>query len=258
MIFLIANYHTHTPRCNHAQGSEEAYVEKALASGLQILGFSDHTPYFFPGDYYSGFRMRPEELPGYVATVEGLKKRYSGKIQLHTGVEAEYYPSYFEKLLDYLRQNRVEYMILGQHFTGNEPLGVYSGSETDDKGILEAYVRQVIAAMDTELYTYIAHPDILNYTGSHRVYADWMGLLVREARDHGIPLEFNFLGYREGRNYPDRRFLELVAKENLPMVLGCDAHRPEDLTVDKTEAKVRGLLTSLGIPVQETVELRHI
>ena len=90
------------------------------------------------------------------------------------------------------------------------------------------------------------------------VYADWMGLLVREAKDHGIPLEFNFLGYREGRNYPDRRFLELVAKENLPMVLGCDAHRPEDLTVDKTEAKVRRLLTSLGIPVLETVELRRI
>ena len=173
-------------------------------------------------------------------------------------MEAEYYPSYFEKLLDYLRQNRVEYMILGQHFTGNEPLGVYSGSETDDKGILEAYVRQVIAAMDTEVYTYIAHPDILNFTGPHGVYADWMELLVREAKDHGIPLEFNFLGYREGRNYPNRRFLELVAKENLPMVLGCDAHRPEDLTVDKTEAQVRGLLSSLGIPVLETVELRHI
>ena len=42
------------------------------------------------------------------------------------------------------------------------------------------------------------------------------------------------------------------------MVLGCDAHRPEDLTADTTEAKVRRLLTSLGIPVLETVELRRI
>ena len=24
------NYHTHTPRCNHAVGSEEEYVEKAI------------------------------------------------------------------------------------------------------------------------------------------------------------------------------------------------------------------------------------
>ena len=39
-ISMIANYHTHTPRCNHAVGSEVEYVENALAQGLKILGFS--------------------------------------------------------------------------------------------------------------------------------------------------------------------------------------------------------------------------
>ena len=70
---MIANYHTHTPRCNHAQGSEQEYVDAALSAGLKILGFSDHTPYFFPGDYYSTFRMHPEELPGYVSTVNAMQ-----------------------------------------------------------------------------------------------------------------------------------------------------------------------------------------
>ena len=55
---MIANYHTHTPRCNHAVGSEEEYVQQALKAGIKILGFSDHTPYLFPGDYYSTFRIR--------------------------------------------------------------------------------------------------------------------------------------------------------------------------------------------------------
>jgi len=51
---MIANYHTHTPRCNHATGEERAYVEQAIKKGLKILGFSDHTPYIFPEtDYYS-------------------------------------------------------------------------------------------------------------------------------------------------------------------------------------------------------------
>ena len=61
---MIANYHTHTWRCNHAMGLEEDYVKAALDQGLQILGFADHTPYFFPGDYYSTYRMLPEELRG--------------------------------------------------------------------------------------------------------------------------------------------------------------------------------------------------
>lgn len=42
---MIANYHTHTWRCMHAEGAEEAYVRQAIRRGLHTLGFSDHTPY---------------------------------------------------------------------------------------------------------------------------------------------------------------------------------------------------------------------
>ena len=135
---MIANYHTHTPRCNHAIGSEQEYINAARLAGLKTLGFSDHTPYFFPGDYYSTFRMRPEELPGYVSTLQSLKAQYEGTLELHIGVEAEYYPKYFDRLHAYLQEQQVEYMILGQHFVGNEPEGTYSGRETEDKGLLEA------------------------------------------------------------------------------------------------------------------------
>ena len=72
---MITNLHTHTPRCRHASGTEEEYVRCALNAGLQTLGFSDHTPYPFPNGYYSTFRMFPDELPGYVAAVEDVRKR---------------------------------------------------------------------------------------------------------------------------------------------------------------------------------------
>ena len=45
---MLANYHTHTWRCNHARGSEREYVEQALTTGIRVLGFSDHTPCPFP------------------------------------------------------------------------------------------------------------------------------------------------------------------------------------------------------------------
>ena len=45
---MVANYPPHTGRCNHAYGVEKQYIEKAIEAGLQILGFSDHTPYCFP------------------------------------------------------------------------------------------------------------------------------------------------------------------------------------------------------------------
>ena len=53
------NYHTHTTRCNHAEGEDRAYIENAIQGGLETLGFSDHAPYFFPDtDHYSVFRMK--------------------------------------------------------------------------------------------------------------------------------------------------------------------------------------------------------
>lgn len=53
---MIANYHTHTWRCRHADGTEREYVERAIEGGLKILGFSDHSPYPFPDGYDSGKR----------------------------------------------------------------------------------------------------------------------------------------------------------------------------------------------------------
>ena len=42
---MLANYHTHTKRCNHALGEDREYVEAAIKAGLKVLGFSDHCPF---------------------------------------------------------------------------------------------------------------------------------------------------------------------------------------------------------------------
>lgn len=96
---MIANYHTHTARCLHAAGAEREYVERALQGGCRVLGFSDHTPYPFPAPYVSGFRMRMDQLEGYVRTVLDLRAAYRGEIEIRLGLEVEYYPRYFEQLL---------------------------------------------------------------------------------------------------------------------------------------------------------------
>ena len=66
---MLENFHTHTARCRHASGTEEEYILQAISGGLQALGFSDHSPFRFPGTYYSTKRMYPEELSEYVSTI---------------------------------------------------------------------------------------------------------------------------------------------------------------------------------------------
>ena len=257
---MKVNYHTHTPRCRHAEGSEREYAEAALRAGLETLGFSDHAPY----DYYdcpgwrSRVRMAPDELPSYADTVRSLAAEYRGRLEILLGVEAEYYPKYFSRLLELLRRGGVRYMILGQHFVGNEIGEAYCGRATDDPAALDRYVSQTIEGLQTGLFSYCAHPDLLGFTGDAAEYRRQMRRLCRAAKECDTPLEINLLGIREGRLYPDERFWRIAAEEGNAVLLGCDAHRPQDLEDRESEERALELAEKCGLKLTERVRLREI
>ena len=253
---MIANLHSHTPRCRHARGAEREYVENALKRGLRIYGFSDHTPQFFPGSYYSTMRMFPEELPGYCETVRDLQKEFRGRLEIPLGLEVEYYPSCWNELLPRLRDNGIEYLLLGQHWLGSEEHEPYCGRPLADAHLLGRWCRQVREGLETGVFTYLAHPDLFYFVGSDRDYIDHMRPMIRHAREAGIPLEINLLGILEGRHYPKRLFWELAAEENAPVILGIDAHRPEQVVAHEPETKALELVRELGLTLLDTIALK--
>lgn len=255
---MIANYHTHTPRCMHAQGTEEAYVQAALAARLRTLGFSDHTPYLFPDGYVSTFRMTPDQLADYAATVLRLRQAYARQIEIPLGVEAEFYPKYFGDTVSFLRDHGIEYMILAQHMLFNEVEGIGAAGPTADHETLRQYCDQTIEAMYTGLFSYFAHPDLLCFVGDGRIYREEIGRLCRTANDCGMPLEINLLGLREGKHYPNPRFWEIAAEENCTVILGADAHQPEALLNTQAEQTALEMVNDLGLHLIDTTPLRRI
>lgn len=246
---MITNYHTHTWRCGHAEGSEQNYVQRAVKAGLKVLGFSDHTPYDFfdsePRD--RPIRMKPEELPEYAAAIRKLAGEYRDQLQIFVGLEVEYYPKYFPRLLEQLKENGIQYMILGQHFPGNEIGEQYSGRPTSDEKLLSRYVAQTIEALDTGLFTYFAHPDLFHFVGDGSVYEREMRKLCQAAKKTGTPLEINLLGIRDGRHYPHEPFWRIAAEEGNTVILGCDAHTPQHVVDPESERKALALVERLGL-----------
>lgn len=217
------NYHTHTFRCSHAIGTEEEYICSAINSGIKYMGFSEHAPFAFDDGHESGHRVPMSQAEDYFKTLYALREKYKDKIEIKIGFEMEYYPLYFKKMLNTALDFGAEYLILGQHFLYNEyPDGKGVRSENPDD--LREYVSCVTAAVKTGYFTYVAHPDMFFFGGDNEVYEKEMRKICIASKEFNVPLEINFLGIRDNRNYPDKRFWKIAGEVKCPVTFGFDAH----------------------------------
>lgn len=270
MLDAIRNYHTHTPRCQHAIGAEEEYVLAAIARGFDTLGFSDHTPWPYRSDFVSGMRMRLDQFDDYKRTVLGLREKYAGQIRIPLGLECEAFPEYFSWLGDF-KAEHLDYIILGNHYDYSDegdharlyPAGgFYFGHCTRSDSVIR-YGERTLAGMATGLYDYVAHPDLCLHTMTafdadcHAVSVD----ICQAARDLNLPLEFNLLGFsrreREDREgligYPSRDFWRIAADTGCAAIIGFDAHSPQALQNLDLYRRAEAILTDLGMKIIEKI-----
>lgn len=229
------NHHTHTPRCGHAVGEEWEYVQAAIEAGYDALGFSDHTPW--PGSIFPSTRMGLEELPGYIEAVRNIKKQYGDKLEISCGLECEYYPKHMTWLKERIEEYSLDYIILGNHFDYIDESEFYFGRCRTKNDII-LYLKTAIAAMETGVYDWLAHPDL--YLSEYYKFDDTCVKAAREicyaSNNLGVPLEYNLLGLmsiKEGRfpglGYPYYKFWEIAAEENCSVIMSVDAHSPEHI-----------------------------
>ena len=254
----MENFHTHTVRCGHASGSDREYFLAAIRAGITHLGFSDHA--YLDIDACDGgtLAVREATVRDYLDSIRALREEYADRIRISVGFETEYYPAVFPQLRDWFRRAGVEYLLLGQHLCHDaEGKRCYAGRPTDRTETLDEYISLCLEGLETGAFTYLAHPDLIRYTGPREIYLERMARFVKRLKELGAVVEFNRLGFFEHRNYPDPDFWRLVAAEKLPVALGLDAHSPGVLEDRETIDRALAHLASLGItPVR--VELRSL
>ena len=265
---MKANYHTHTTRCQHAQGSDEAYALSALRGGFQALGFADHAPWPYRSGFVSGVRMTCDQLPAYVQAARSLRARYAGQLAIHVGLEAEYFPRYHDHLLR-MREQGIEYFILGQHYADSDEDTVYAGLDCRTDDGVRRYAEAAVRGIRTGLYRYIAHPDLFmrpryddQFNAACEEAAD---MICQAAKEQGMPLEYNLLGLsireedaaegRRCRGYPSPAFWRYARKWENDAILGVDAHEPEALTDEGLWNLGRRQLEDMGYTVIDHLEM---
>ncbi len=235
---FVANYHTHTFRCEHATGDCLDYARVAAAAGLAILGFSDHTP--LPDGRWDDMRMSLAQFDEYEAAFAAAQRAFP-QMRMLLGLECEFAPEYAGWYRDEILGRRgFDYLIAGCHYTPHDGRWIQSFGRLNTPTYLKAYARYTIQVMETGLFAFITHPDIIGCS-----YADWNDDLAACAEDIcaasaalKVPLEINSYGFRkpwvpsaggERPAYPWEPFWAIAARHRVQVVLSSDAHQPEDV-----------------------------
>jgi len=220
------NYHTHTFRCRHATGKEEEYILRAVEGGIKYMGFSDHFPMKFPDGHESWYRVPTSQVKEYFETISELREKYKGLIDIRIGFEMEYYPEYFDQMLANAVDYGAEYLILGQHYMKPEnlPEPCHTYNPIEDEDTLVRFADLLTEAMGKGVFTYVAHPDVIRFTGDLSHYQQQMRRICEASKRYTVPVEINFLGIREDRFYPKKEFWEIAGEVACPVTFGFDAH----------------------------------
>lgn len=258
---IKTNYHTHTTRCQHAEGTDEAYVQSAIRQGFTQIGFSDHAPW--PAYPYENHRIRMslDEFPDYVQSIRRLERQYSARISVLVGLESEYYPERMDFMKKLLDETPLDYLVFGNHFNHHEANGRYFGHYADTANVLKDYEKTSVEGLKTGLFSVFAHPDLFvrsleSWDSAAIETSERILLAAKEAK---VPVEYNLGGIRanfKSMSNPYLPFWELAAKIGNEVVVGIDAHSPSDFDDMKNFDEAYALLRRIGITPLEQLPLR--
>jgi histidinol-phosphatase (PHP family) len=247
---IQSNYHTHSKYCD-GFGELEDYVVSAIEKGMKYLGFSSHA--YLP--FETKWAMKKENFEEYKNTVLNLKEKYKNQLEIFLGMEVDYLPGVISVASEEIRKMNLDYTIgsmhfLGQlndstHWTADAKLSTFEeGLSTTFKNnirdAVEKYYKLLSEMVQKSPPDIIGHLDIIKKNNKNSSFFSedeyWYKESVMEtlkviAKSKCI-LEVNTGGVVRKKCdsiYPSEWILKECLKLNIPIIVGSDAHNPQDI-----------------------------
>jgi len=239
---LPADYHTHTPLCQHATGQPTELAAQAVRLGLKEMGFSDHSP--MPRDDFDNWRMKAAELDPYVASVEQARRDHPD-LAIKLALEVDYIPGQEDWIRDLAARHPWDYFIGSVHYISDSwaidnPAEIGKWKDREPMEVWTAYFERLTLAAESGLFDIIGHVDLCKKF-SFYPRQDCTPLFTRflqAAKRRGVAIELNTAGLRkECREiYPSPRIVQMAAQLGVPITFGSDAHAPAEVGLNFAEA----------------------
>lgn len=250
---MLIDYHIHTKMCCHATGEMEEYVAVARARGIDEIGFSDHIPmYFLPvAERDLTIAMPEEELPTYIEKVRQIQTANSD-MTIKMGLEADFAVGQEDKLKEILQRYDFDYVLGSIHFIDRWGFDNMHFIDNYKKWVIDElyvyYFELLKKAAQSSVFDIMAHADLIKKFGFrpagdiHSLYTE----VVKVIKKADICVEVNTAGLRvpAAEIYPNQLFLELCYQNKIPLTMGSDAHKPEQ--VGENFAQASQLIKKIG------------
>jgi len=234
---IRVDLHNHTTLCNHASGSMEEYVQKAIEVGIDFFGFSDHAPMPFDPKY----RMDISQKDFYEKEVLSLKEKYKNDIELLLSYEVDFMQN-SSLMLDKVLNANVDYLIGSIHFIQEkdsslwgfdnpEFIGKYKEKNIDD--IWCDYFEAIEQMAKSKLFDIVGHLDLIKvfkYLPNKEIKQIVFPSL-KAIKESNMTLEINAAGLRKpiAQTYPSKEILEVAFELDIPITFSSDAHDPSQI-----------------------------
>ncbi|HKM93391.1 MAG TPA: histidinol-phosphatase HisJ family protein [Prolixibacteraceae bacterium] len=228
MSFLV-DYHMHTT-FSDGNDSYLNYLKVARKKDLAEIGFTDHIT-LRPVDW----SVQEIDYPVMRENLKNLCNDFSEDVQVRFGLEVDYFPEMEKEIREIISYFPVDYVIGSIHFIGDwnydNDRSLY-GKWTNDE-LYQQYFELVQKAAKSGLFDIIGHFDLIKKfqcwpeNDQTNLYNETLKIL----KEADVVLELNTGGYDRpcAEFFPNRKILELALKHGIPVTLGSDAHKPEQV-----------------------------
>lgn len=230
------DFHTHHERCGHAKGKIRDYIEAAIEAGLDMIGISDHSPYF-GSDHdhpHPGVTMATSEFPHYVREVLELKKEYEGKIDVLLGVESDFFPEHADVYRKELAKYPFDFIIGSVH--QSDGVSIFNKrrwnnlTKRQQKEQKDKYFELVAQSARSGMFDILGHIDAMKayYPEFNRIETDSVDRALQVIGQYDVAIEINTSGKTKlvGGWYPSDDILERALFYDVKVTFGSDAHVP--------------------------------
>ncbi len=222
--------HNHTTRCNHAEGTVDEYIQRAIELGIDIYGFSEHAPM----DFDEKYRLPFCDMQAYTNDILTAKEKYKKEIHILLGYEVDWLQGHMDERV--LGAN-VDYLIGSVHFIDKwgfdnpEFIGGWKSKDIDE--IWQAYFEATEAMAKSGKFDIVGHLDLIKvFKFMPKQDVRLLAKNVLEAiKTSNMVMEINTAGLRKpiGEMYPSRALLEEAYDLAIPITFSSDAHAVEQI-----------------------------